>query len=96
MSQGGLKTIRRVDALREMEVREDQYGKRVLYSIQFYTKEGEVVYYSHAYTTGLWANMKVNRLRGVQQCDSAGNKIGHVVPVSIDNLRMFNGKKVVL
>lgn len=88
--------IKRADALREMEVREDQYGKRVLYSIQFYTKHGEVVYFGHAYTCGLNANMKANRLRGVQQCDAAGNKIGHVVPVSIDNIRMFNGQKVVL
>jgi hypothetical protein len=90
------KTIRRVDALRQMEVREDQYGKRVLFSIQFYNKHGEVVTMSHAYTTGLRSDMKSNRLRGLQQCDAAGNKIGHVVPVSIDNIRMFNGQKVVL
>lgn len=90
------KTIRRVDALRQMEVREDQYGHRVLFSIQFYNKEGEVVTMSHAYTCGLRADMKSNRLRGVQQCDASGNKIGHVVPVSIDNIRMFNGLKVVL
>lgn len=89
-------TIRRVDAVREMEIREDQYGKRVLYSVQFYTKEGVVVYYSHAYTTGLRMNMKENRMRGIQQCDQAGNKIGHPVAVSIDNLRMFNNKIVVL
>ena len=71
-------------------------GKRVLYSVQFYTKEGVVVYYSHAYTTGLHMNMKENRMRGIQQCDQAGNKIGHPVAVSIDNLRMFNNKKIVL
>lgn len=79
-----------------MERREDQYSKRVLYSLQFYKKNGEVVTMSHAYTTGLRANMKKERLRGVQQCDAAGNKIGHVVPVSIDNLRMFNKQIVVL
>lgn len=89
-----LKTIRRADALREMETREDQYGKRVLFSVEFYTKEGEVVYFSHAFTCGLRANMKNNRLRGIQQCDSAGNRIGHPVAVSIDNLRTFNGNKV--
>lgn len=90
------KTIRRVDALKEMEVREDRYGKRVLYSIQFYNSLGEVVTMSYAYTTGLRADLKSNRLRGVQQCDASGNKIGHVVPVSIDNIRMFNNQKVVL
>ena len=89
-------TIRRVDVLRQMEVREDQYGKRVLFSIQFYNKQGEVVTMSHAYTTGLRSDMKSNRLRGLQQCDDSGNKIGHVVPVSIDNIRMFNGQQVVL
>lgn len=79
-----------------MEVREDQYGKRVLFSIQFYNKKGEVVTMSHAYTCGLRANLKNARLRGIQQCDKAGNKIGHPVPVSIDNLRMFNSQIVVL
>ena len=32
------KTIRRADALREMELREDQYGKRRLYSLQFWKR----------------------------------------------------------
>ena len=91
-----IKTIRRVDALRQMEVREDQYGRRVLFSIQFYTKEGEVVSMSHAYSCGLRSDMKSNRLRGIQQCDAAGNAIGHVVAMSIDNIRMFNNQKVVL
>lgn len=91
-----VQTIKRVDALREMEIREDQYGKKVLFSIEFYTKDGEVVYFSHASGCGLRQNMKANRLRGVQQCDSAGNKIGSPTAVSIDNLRMFNNKKVVL
>lgn len=91
-----IKKIRRVDAVREMELREDKYGKRVIYSIQFYNKLGELVSFSHAYTCGLKANMKKERLRGVQQCDSAGNKIGHVHPVSIDNIRMFQNQMVVL
>lgn len=91
-----IKTIRRVDALRQMEVREDAYCKRVLFSIQFYTKAGEVQSMSHAYTCGLKVSLKNNRLRGIQQCDQMGNKIGHPVAVSIDNIRMFNNMKVVL
>ena len=90
------KKIRRSDALRQMEIREDQYGHRVMYSLQFYNRKGEVVSMSHAYTCGLRANMGCGRLRGVQQCDASGNRIGHVVPVSIDNLRMFNNQIVVL
>ena len=46
-----------MDALREMEIREDQYGKRVLFSVEFYTKSGEVVYFSHAFSCGLRQNM---------------------------------------
>ena len=64
--------------------------------VQFYNSLGEVVTMSYAYTTGLRADLKSNRLRGVQQCDASGNKIGHVVPVCIDNIRMFNNQKVVL
>lgn len=89
-------TIKRVDALSEMEIREDQYGKRVLFSLEFYTKDGELVYFSHAHTCGLKQNMKETRLRGIQQTDAVGNAIGHPVAVSIDNLRVFNGKKVTL
>ena len=94
--ENNMNTIRRVDALRQMEIREDQFGKRVLFSIQFYTKEGEVVSMSHAYTCGLRQDMKSSRLRGIQQCDANGNKIGHVVAVSIDNIRIFNNQIVVL
>lgn len=87
-----------IDALRSENIEPTifWYNPWVLFSIQFYNKEGEVVTMSHAYTCGLRADMKSNRLRGVQQCDASGNKIGHVVPVSIDNIRMFNGLKVIL
>ena len=84
------------DALWEMEVKDDGYGKKVLFSLEFYTKKGEVVYFSHACLRGHHGNMKKNRMRNVQQCDSAGNNIGSPVAVSIDNLRMLNGKKVLL
>lgn len=89
-------TIRRADALREMELREDQFGRRRFFSIQYYKKNGEVVYVPMAYCCGLRCNMKENRVRGVQPCDRAGNKIGHVIALSIDNIREFNHKKVVL
>ena len=35
-------------------------------------------------------------LRGIQPVDSEGNPIGHIHAVSIDNLREFNGKQVVI
>lgn len=79
-----------------MEVREDKFGRPVLFSIEFYTKKGEVVHFSFAFSCGLKVCMKNARVRGIQQCDAAGNKIGHPVTVSIDNIRMFNSLKVTL
>ena len=89
-------TIRRVDALRQMELREDENGKRIYYAIQFFDKNGNCIYFSRAYTCGLRCDMKKNRMRGIQQVDAAGNKINHIVPVSIDYLREFNHQRIVL
>ena len=91
-----LKSIRRADALREMETREGADGKRVYFSIQFYKKNGELVYFSRACTCGLRIDMKRNRMRGIKQCDQRGNVIGTPVAVSIDNIREFNHMRVKL
>lgn len=78
-----------------MELKETQ-GIRNTFSIQFYKKNGELVFFPNACTAGLRFNMSENRMRGVQQLDNNGNKIGHVVPVCIDNIREFNHQQVVL
>ena len=88
--------IRRADALREMETREKSTGKAAHFSVQFYLKNGELVSFGRAVVRGLKADMKQNRLRGIQHVDSNGNPIGHIHAVSIDNLREFNGKQVVI
>ena len=88
--------IRRADALREMETREKSSGRAAHFSVQFYLKNGELVSFGRAVVRGLKANMKQNRLRGIQPVDSNGNPIGHIHAVSIDNLREFNGKQVVI
>lgn len=88
--------IKRVDAIREMELRENKNGSVRLFSIQFYKQNGELVSLLHAKAAGLRANMKTNRIRGVQQTDKDGNPIGHIHTVSIDNIREFNHKKVTL
>ena len=88
--------IRRADALREMETREKSTGKACHFSVQFYLKNGEMVSLPRAVVRGLRADMKSNRLRGIQPVDSKGEPIGHIYPVSIDNLREFNGKQVVI
>lgn len=88
--------IRRADALREMETREKSNGRASHFSIQFYLKNGELVTLPNARVRGLRANMKAGRLRGIQPVDQEGNAIGHIYTVSIDNIRMFNQKQVVI
>lgn len=89
-------TIKRADALRQMEIRETTKGKSNYFSIQFYKKDGELVTVPRAQVTGLRVNMTANRLRGIRPFDAHGNPIGHVYPVSIDNIRAFNGLQVVI
>lgn len=88
--------IRRADALREMETREKSSGRAARFSVQFYLKNGELVSFPRAVVRGLKADMKSNRLRGIQPVDSEGNPVGHIHAVSIDNLREFNGMQVVI
>ena len=89
-------TIKRADALREMEVRETSKGKPNYFSIQFYKKNGELVSIPRAQVTGLRVNMTANRLRGIRPIDADGQTIGHIYPVSIDNIRTFNDLQVVI
>ena len=74
--------IRRADALREMETREKSNGRAARFSVQFYLKNGELVSFPRAVMRGLKADMKRNRLRGIQPVDSEGNPIGHIHAVS--------------
>ena len=89
-------TIRRSDALRQMETKEKSNGKADSFSIQFYKRDGELVSLPRAVITGLRANMKAQRLRGIQAIDHAGGTIGHIYPVSIDNIRTFNNLQVTI
>ena len=89
-------TIRRSDALRQMETKEKMQGKAACFAIQFYKRDGELVSLPKAVITGLRANMKQQRLRGIQPIDHAGDAIGHIYPVSIDNIRTFNGLQVTI
>jgi hypothetical protein len=91
-----IETIKRRNVLIEMETGETRGYNIVTFSIQFYKKNGELVSLIRAKATGLRANMTKNRLRGVQAVDYKGNTIGHIYPVCIDNIRMFNGKRICL
>ena len=87
-------TMQRADVLAEMETRETADGRSRYYSIQFYKKNGELVTLTRARSCGLRMNMTDNRTRGVQQVDDHGNAVGHIYPVCIDNIRMFNNMRV--
>lgn len=87
-------TINRADVLSTMEIRETAEGRPAYFAIQFYKKNGELVTLTRARSCGLRMNMTDNRTRGVQQVDDHGNAIGHIYPVSIDNIRSFNGLRV--
>jgi hypothetical protein len=89
-----MSTVSRAQVLTEMEMRETANKKRVFYSMQFYKENGEVVTVPRAHTCGLAYNMRDNRQRGVQPVDVNGKKSGHVYPVSIDNIREFNGMRI--
>ena len=87
-------SIKRREVLIEMENKETRGLNINTFSIQFYIKNGELVSFIRAKSAGLRADMTKNRQRGVQAVDSKGNNIGHIYPVCIDNIRIFNGKRV--
>lgn len=91
-----MEVIKRVQALREMEIKETPDGKQITFSIAFEKKDGEIVFLPKAVAAGLRMNMKDNRMRGVVAVDHNMNKIGHIYPVHIDNIHQFNGKTVML
>lgn len=90
-----METIHRDEVLEDME-RRGKNGERPYFSIQFYLKSGEVRILPKARACGLKLSMTENRMRGIREADPSGRDTGHVYPVSIDNIRMYNGKKVTL
>ena len=91
-----METIRRHEALSDMEIHEDNQGKKHIFSIRFVNKSGEVVYLPYAFSSGLKADMKKSRLRGATPCSPTGISTGHVTPVSIDNIIEYNHQTVIL
>lgn len=89
-------TILRAQALREMDIKENPYGKQVVFSIKFIKKDGEIVFLPRAVACGLRMNMKLNRFRGVLPVNKQNEPAGHVYPVSIDNIIEFNSNRVKL
>jgi len=79
-----------------MDIKENPNGSQVNFSIVFITKQGQRVFFPRAVVTGLPYSVKINRLRGILPVDREGNKIGHVYPVSIDNMIEFNSIEIIL
>lgn len=88
--------IRRVDVLREYDIKEDNRGKQVVFAIRFIKVNGESVFLPRAVATGLPWNVAQSRMRGVRPVDAAGDKAGHIYPVRIDNIIEWNGNRVIL
>ena len=86
--------IRRFEALKEMDVHETSSHGAKTFSLQFYKKNGELVYVNRAVSCGLKMDMKSNRMRGVQPVNENNKPVGHPYPVCIDNIREFNGQRV--
>lgn len=94
--KGKVKHIRRNMMLKEIDIKWLPGGKRNIFSIKFVTKTGNLHYFAFAYATGLRYNVSEARQRGIQQCDEYGKALGHVYPVGIDHIIMFNNMEVIL
>ena len=88
--------IRRIDVLREYDIKTDPKGRQVIFSIKFVKKNGELIFLPRAVATGLKFDMNDHRMRGVRPVDKNGDPSGHIYPVCIDNILMWNGKKVMV
>lgn len=82
--------------LKEMDIRFLPNGSRNIYSIKFIDKSGKVRFIPQGFTRGLRYDVRESRQRGVQPCDCKGNPEGHLYPVGIDLIILFNGMEVIL
>lgn len=90
------KTIKLSVVLRELDVKLRPDGNPKTFAIKFVKKNGELVYYHRAISTGLKMNMKANAMRGVRLVDRQFNGIDHITPVYIWSIVEFNGLRVIL
>jgi hypothetical protein len=88
--------IRRNMVLKEMDIRWFPNGKRNIYSIKFVDKLGKVRFIPQCFTRGLPYNVRDARQRGIQPCNCKGEPEGHVYPVGIDAMIMYNNMEVIL
>lgn len=90
-------SIKRSLVLHSYNIKEDSSHNRVIFSIKFITKKGELIFLPKAVASGLGKmNLKENRYRGVQPVNADGSPSGHPYPVNIDLITEFNGQEVTL
>lgn len=82
--------------LREMNIKWFPNGRRAIFSIKFVDKSGKLRYIPQAFATGLPWNLRENRQQGIQPCDCNANPEGHILPVGIDAITMYNDMEVML
>ncbi len=88
--------IRRNLVLKELDIRFLPNGKRSIFSIKYVDKSGKIRFIPQAFCRGLPYDVKENRQRGIQPCDCKGNPEGHLYPVGIDAIIMYNSMEVIL
>lgn len=86
--------IRRNMVLRELSVKFLPNGKRAIFSIKYVDAKGKLRYIPQAFATGLPWSLIENRQQGIQPCDCRANPEGHILPVGIDAILMYNGMEV--
>lgn len=95
MSEEKQKIMDASTMLAELDIRNDNWGNKKIFSCKFVDTEGKLYYVPQAYACGCGRmNMKAMRYRGVQPCDCKANPEGHVIPVKITNFIEYNGYKI--
>lgn len=88
-----MECITRSEVLKIMEEKEVG-GKTQFFSIEFYTKNGEIRYIAKARSCGLKEWDTKNRMRNIKEVDERGNDSSHPIAISIDMIRKFNERRV--
>lgn len=82
--------------LKELDIRWNFRGDRVVFSIKFVDKKGCLHYFPYAVCTGLRYDVKAHIQRGIQPTDERGNAIDHVYPAMIFAIIQFNKLEVIV
>ena len=89
--------IKLSEVLAELDEKILSDGKQKTFKIKFEKKDGQIVYFNRAVSTGLFGiNLKEHQMRGILPVNKELDKIDHPYPVKIWNIYEFNGHQVIL